>query len=106
MRLLHSLGIAGLTASEMRSFLVSRARRRIGLTAVQAMARHRLARVPYIGVPRAAVVQQQQLRQQAQAQRQAQGGAAVQQRPAPDHHDFFGFQQGGWGGGLAVVAAG
>ena len=84
------------TASEMRSFLVSRARRRIGLTAVQAMARHRLARVPYIGVPRAAVVQQQQRRQQAQ------GGAGVQQRPAPDHYDFFGFQQGGWGGGPAA----
>ena len=64
------------------------------------------ARVPYIGVPRAAVVQQQRARQHAQARQQAQGGAGVQQGPAPDHQDFFGFQHGGWGGGLAVAAAG
>ena len=37
--------------SEMYSYLTSRARRRIGLAAVQAMARHRIARIPYIGVP-------------------------------------------------------
>ena len=43
------------SASELRSFLISRSRRRVGLAAVQAMARHRLARAAYIGVPRAVV---------------------------------------------------
>ena len=42
-------------AKELRSFVISQARRRVGMAAVQAMARHRLARVPYIGVPRAVV---------------------------------------------------
>ena len=32
------------SADEMRSFMVASARRRVGLAAVQAMARHRLAR--------------------------------------------------------------
>ena len=36
------------SASEMRSFIVSRARRRVGLAGVQAMARHRISRFPYI----------------------------------------------------------
>ena len=39
----------------MRSYFISRSRRRLGVAAVQAMARHRLARVPFIGVPRAVV---------------------------------------------------
>ena len=38
------------SAREMRGFMVSRSRRRIGLTTVQAMARHRLACLPYVGV--------------------------------------------------------
>ena len=41
--------------TEMRSFAMARVRRRMGVAAVQAMARHRLARVPYVGVPRAMV---------------------------------------------------
>ena len=41
------------SAAEMRSYFISRSRRRLGVAAVQAMARHRLARVPFIGVPRA-----------------------------------------------------
>ena len=49
--------------------LISRMRRRVGLGAVQAMARHRLARVPYVGVSRAVV--------QARAQRRAQPGAGA-----------------------------
>jgi hypothetical protein len=67
------------TPSEMRSFLVSQARRRVGLATVQAMARHRLARVPYIGAPRAAVLAR------------VQHGRA---RPAPawDADDLFAFQ--------------
>ena len=69
------------SASEMRSFVISRARRRIGLATVQAMARHRLARVPYIGVPRQAVV--------ARARRQPDAGLYA---PAPDHADFYRWQ--------------
>ena len=42
-------------AEEMRSIMMGAARRRIGLAAVQAMARHRLARVPYVGASRAVV---------------------------------------------------
>ena len=41
--------------AEMRSFAMARVRRRMGVAAVQAMARHRLARVPFVGVPRAMV---------------------------------------------------
>ena len=43
------------SASEMRSFVTSQLRRRMGLAAVQAMARHRLSRVPFVGVPRGAI---------------------------------------------------
>jgi len=70
------------SATEMRSFLVSRARRRVGVTAVQAMARHRLARRPYIGVPRQVVT--------ARMQRGAAGGQPY--APAPGHADFYQFQ--------------
>ena len=70
---------------EMRGFLISRCRRRGGLATVQAMARHRLARVPYVGVPYAAV------RTRAQ---QLAGAGAGPYAPSPDHADFFQFQQG------------
>ena len=56
------------TATEMRAFLISKARRRLGMAVVQAMARHRLARVPFVGVSRAVV--------QARAQRRQQGAGA------------------------------
>ena len=47
---------------EMRSYIISRARRRVGVVAVQAMpmARYRIARVPYVGLPRAVVEQRMQ----------------------------------------------
>ena len=70
------------SATEMRAFLVSRSRRCVGVTAVQAMARHRLARVPYIGVPRQIIA--------VRAQRGAAGG--VPYAPEPGHADFFQFQ--------------
>ena len=54
------------TATEMRALLISRARRRLGMAVVQAMARHRLARVPYVGVSRAVVQARAQRRQQQQ----------------------------------------
>ena len=68
------------SATEMRSFIVSRLRRRMGMATVIAMARHRLARVPYIGVPRAVVAARQRRE------------AAQPYAPAPDHADYFAFQ--------------
>ena len=67
------------SASEMRSIMVSAARRRVGLAGVQAMARHRLARVPYVGATRAVVQRVMDARRrfrQDQRDRQAGGGAA------------------------------
>ena len=55
----------------MRALLISSMRRRVGMAAVRAMARHRLARVPYVGVTRAVVQHTRQLRQQRERQ---QGG--------------------------------
>ena len=43
------------TLEECRAYIIQASRRRVGLVAVQAMARHRLARAPYIGVTRAVV---------------------------------------------------
>ena len=82
----HRWQLAGArSATEMRAFLVSRCRRRVGLVAAQAMARHRLARVPYIGVPRDIVA----TRMQRGPQRR---GHAHPYAPAPDHADFYQYQ--------------
>ena len=77
-----------------------RMRRRVGLGAVQAMARHRLARVPYVGVSRAVV--------QARAQR-GQGQGRVVGRDAWDHvreqyvyDELALYQGGGWGAGAGA----
>ena len=43
------------TASEMRAFVMNRLRHRLGVTSAQAQARHRLAKLPYVNVPRALV---------------------------------------------------
>ena len=48
------------SASEMRSFIKSQCYRRVGLRAVQAFARHRLDRVPFIGCPRSVVLARRQ----------------------------------------------
>ena len=49
-------GISGAPSlSAMRSVIISQMRRRVGITTVQAMARHRLVRERYIGMPRAYV---------------------------------------------------
>jgi hypothetical protein len=72
------------TAAEMRAFIISRARRRVGLAAVVAMARHRLERVPYIGLDRAAL--------QAIMRRPRRDGD--QRAAAPDPY-FFAYQAGG-----------
>ena len=78
------------SVDEMRSFIVSRSRRRIGLATAQAFARHRIARAPYIGVPRRMVVAHMQ-----QTQQLRQHGVVWGQRlyaPAPSHSDFFSYQ--------------
>ncbi len=62
------------SAEEMRQLLISRMRRRVGMAAVQAMARHRLARVPYVGVMRAVVQHAQQARQQQQREQRQRAG--------------------------------
>jgi len=48
------------TQEEARSFIVSSLRRRLGLVICREFARHRIRRVPYIGVPRAIVEQRMQ----------------------------------------------
>ena len=48
------------SASEMRSFIKNRCYRRVGLRAVQACARHRLDRVPFVGCPRSVVLARRQ----------------------------------------------
>eukprot|EP00327_Prymnesium_parvum_P013060 CAMPEP_0184401116 /NCGR_PEP_ID=MMETSP0007-20130409/77732_1 /TAXON_ID=97485 /ORGANISM="Prymnesium parvum, Strain Texoma1" /LENGTH=157 /DNA_ID=CAMNT_0026756363 /DNA_START=45 /DNA_END=518 /DNA_ORIENTATION=- len=84
------------SATEMRAFLVSRSRRRIGLATVQAMARHRLARLPYVGVPRAIV--------QARMQRGPRmRGEPEPYAPVPGHADFYAYQS--WGPMVAAVGA-
>jgi len=83
------------SATEMRAFLVSRSRRRVGLATVQAMARHRLARLPYVGVPRAVV----QARLQRGPRRR---GEPEPYAPAPSHADFYAYQS--WAPTVAVGA--
>ena len=41
---------------QMRGFIMAQLRRRVGMAAVQAMARHRLSRMAFIGVARADLV--------------------------------------------------
>ena len=82
------------SAAEMRALLIGRARRRVGMAVVQAMARHRLARVPYVGVSRAVV--------QARAQRRQQGDGGWVYDAQDIHIDVARFQGGGWGAGAAV----
>ena len=61
------------SADEMRSFMVASARRRVGLAAVQAMARHRLARETYVGADRAVVEDVMQERMRFRQGRRARG---------------------------------
>ena len=75
----------------MRGFLIAAMRRRVGLRAVQEMARHRLSRMHYIGVSRQVI--------QERPQRRGQTSSAA----SDDETYFFAHQQGsasehGWGG--------
>ena len=80
------------TATEMRAVLISRMRRRMGMAAVQAMARHRLARVPYVGVTREVV--QARARRMARGQQQHQRGAAWLHEAQGIYIDLARFQGG------------
>ena len=85
------------SAAEMRCFLISRARRRLGMAVVQAMARHRLARVPYVGVSRAVV--------EARAMRPQAPGAGWVHDAQEIYHAMAVFQArggGAWGEALAA----
>ena len=75
-------GSGARSQSEMRAFFLQRYRRQLGMASVLAMARHRLQRVPIIGVPRAAVVDIMQRR------REGTRGRAV----AADLSEFYAFQ--------------
>ena len=84
--------------SEMRAFLVARYRRQLGCTAVLAFARHRLARVPYIRVPRYSVMQRRQLlRREAAAL-----DSAAPRQPHSLPQGFFALQAQGPGAGPRV----
>ena len=83
----------------MRGFMVSRSRRRVGLAAAQAMARHRLARLPYIGVDRRVVVESMRRRTQARM------GERVEDAPRQDFWEFFQFQGGPAAGAMGMAAA-
>ena len=50
--------------AEALSAYTTLVRRRVGVAAVRAYARHRIARVPYVGVPRAVI--ERQMRRQAE----------------------------------------
>ena len=52
------------SVSEMRGFIIATMRRRVGLRAVQEMARHRLSRMHYIGVSRQVIQERPQRRAQ------------------------------------------
>jgi hypothetical protein len=78
------------SVSEMRGFIIATMRRRVGLRAVQEMARHRLSRMHYIGVSRQVI--------QERPQRRAQTSPTIY-----DETYFFAHQQGsaragGWDG--------
>ena len=79
------------SAQEARGFVAAAVKRRLGLTVAREMARHRLRRVPYIGVPRHIVEERMQPFHLRAIERG--GGAAVSAA------DFYAFQQrqGAWG---------
>ena len=77
------------TKEEARAFIIGALRRRMGLAAVRAMARHRLRRVPWIGVDRQVVVDRRQ-RGYHDPQAQARGRMRMEGAVNPD--DFLAHQ--------------
>ena len=84
------------TQEEARSFIVSSLRRRLGLVICREFARHRIRRVPYIGVPRAVVERRTQ-------RGQLIGGPQAQAPLYVPYADFYQFQAGA--GRLAAARA-
>ena len=74
------------TQDEARGFIIGQLRRRMGLVATEAMAAHRINRVPWIGVPRQAVVNRRTLAA-------AGGGARADRDGVVDAQDFYAHQQ-------------
>ena len=83
----------------MRAVLISRMRRRLGLAVVQAMARHRIARVPFIGASRATI----QARAQRMARQQLGQRGAAWVHEAQDIYIDLARQQGGLGAAWAAA---
>ena len=75
------------TQEEARSFIISSLRRRLGLVICREFARHRIRRVPYIGVPRAVVEQRMQ-------RGQLIGGPQARVPLYVPYADFFQYQAG------------
>ena len=75
------------TLEEARSFIVSSLRRRLGLVICREFARHRIRRVPYIGVPRAVVERRMQ-------RGQLIGGPQARVPLYVPYADFFQYQAG------------
>ena len=75
------------TQEEARSFIVSSLRRRLGLVICREFARHRIRRVPYIGVPRAVVERRMQ-------RGQLIGGPQARVPLYVPYADFFQYQAG------------
>lgn len=69
------------SVEEAYGFFIAALRRRVGVFAAREMARHRLRRIPFVGVPRAAVVAYTGRPQQ-----------VVQDRAQIAAHDFYAFQ--------------
>ncbi len=84
------------TQEEARSFIMSSLRKRLGLVVCREMARHRIRRVPYIGVPRAVVERRMQ-------RGQLVGGPQARVPLYVPYADFFQFQAGA--GRLAAAGA-
>ena len=83
------------STSEMRACLISRMRRQIGLVTVRAMARHRLARAPYIGVERRSVEMRAELLRREQLSihtTRAQSGGL----PVHAFYSYQAFHSRGW----------
>ena len=88
------------TETEMRAFLIGQMRRRVGVAAVQAMARHRIARVPYVGASHAVVQATQDQRRLRQR-----GGQGAWVHEAQDVQAMQGLAVWQVGGAAAAWAA-
>ena len=82
------------TCAEYRGFCIAAFRRRVGMAAVQAFARHRLNRVPFIGVPRTAVRQRMDdlARQRQQRRLPNQAAMAAGRAEVIDPQEFYAHQ--------------